>query len=915
MVSIMVSVIFLANFMMCASRIGLASIFLAIHFQQSTALPAPASLVLELDAHFPTATRSSSSSSSRSLIQRIDNNINNDNNDDLTLPIQLAATMTTNLAKLHAVLDIIAEGDEDTKNRYIEWTKALGIAKISSLETLWNEPDIDINEQVTFLQKRMPEALEKASTAPSFSEISDVLRAIKWHRLEPQTSRTAGVDRWISIDMDQVDKDLRAGRSASTKNPNNPPSLTNGPNPNGTTDTGRVLPSHIRTTFDTLSLCTELTEMRKGREWYTNLVTQASRGTPVLKAMLQGPTTYNPSGAQETREYGHWQGELIAVFKTKIKASLGKSLLKKYTSPDHPTFQAYFGDAMAFLGELLAAFDDLATKSVNDADKLGKLITLRYNAGVKKAVDFLDTFNDMVIDVESARRQELDDKITYLHSSILHDPAFNNLIGQLSDEFDKDGKVPTYDDWFGRLRTRAEFWDSSAQRNQEAATDTTSQKKHGVVVKAASTPTSTSGDSTPGAIDSTTTLADTSTIHEIDGVCHRLAPCTRGGRILDQYDLSCAAYAKLLKNKKTKHSILADNNRIRAAAKRLKGYPNGNVSSFLRQIANDYEKSAQEKRSSTTTTTTVKQALTSTVSSSLSSLPDGAEIHLADGTVYVADATDAATNSSSTGSDTSDTRDVTAKAAVIQHRAALVAKQRGYVESDSNSTTLCNMMSSSRGTEPQQHTRASYASAAAGATDTKTTAVEPKKRVIRVKVQNTNVQYDIRHYARKVDDVDAPDMDMVDRGANSGLKGKTGLIVKVHGNIHADVSGINADTPLKHLKMVDFVKRYRVGPNPDDKVLGYCFFYADYNEGNTIHTAGQFELYDNMVDDRSRRKGGTGTITLNQDQGRLLLSTHDGLPYMYPDSASDVKLEDDLENERYPLVYFTLVIASGFVCR
>ena len=89
----------------------------------------------------------------------------------------------------------------------------------------------------------------------------------------------------------------------------------------------RVLHAHIRTNFDTNTMCTELTDMKKGKDWYTNLITQASRGTPVLKDMIRNPGTYSPPGAQELREYNHWQGELIGVFKTKARDVIVKAAI------------------------------------------------------------------------------------------------------------------------------------------------------------------------------------------------------------------------------------------------------------------------------------------------------------------------------------------------------------------------------------------------------------------------------------------------------------------------------------------------------------------------------------------------------------------------------------------------------------
>lgn len=164
------------------------------------------------------------------------------------------------------------------------------------------------------------------------------------------------------------------------------------------------------------------------------------------------------------------------------------------------------------------------------------------------------------------------------------------------------------------------------------------------------------------------------------------------------------------------------------------------------------------------TLTVIKQAITTTVSDSLGSFPEGADIHLPDGTVYVGNTTDDSTQKETDTATNSAAQAVTVKA--VQQRAALMDKQKGYIQSNSDPTTVCNMMSSSQGNEPGSLSRASYASA---------TKAPQAKKVVRVKANATQVPYNIHNYSQSIQ---VQDEELVNRGASGGPKGKRGLTVK-----------------------------------------------------------------------------------------------------------------------------------------
>lgn len=60
-------------------------------------------------------------------------------------------TMSTTKDNLHAILDIVYEGGSTTKNHYIPWVDALGIAKLYPLDTLWHDCSLHYDRQSLYL--------------------------------------------------------------------------------------------------------------------------------------------------------------------------------------------------------------------------------------------------------------------------------------------------------------------------------------------------------------------------------------------------------------------------------------------------------------------------------------------------------------------------------------------------------------------------------------------------------------------------------------------------------------------------------------------------------------------------------------------------------------------------------------------
>ena len=99
---------------------------------------------------------------------------------------------------------------------------------------------------------------------------------------------------------------------------------------------------------------------------------------------------------------------------------------------------------------------------------------------------------------------------------------------------------------------------------------------------------------------------------------------------------------------------------------------------------------------------------------------------------------------------------------------------------------------------------------------------------------------------------------LIDRGANGGIIGNDARVVHQHQRT-VDVTGID-NHELNALRIVDAAARVTTHLGPAIVILRQ---YALLGTGRTIHSAGQFEHYKNMVHDRSMRVGGTQCIRTN----------------------------------------------------
>ena len=127
---------------------------------------------------------------------------------------------------------------------------------------------------------------------------------------------------------------------------------------------------------------------------------------------------------------------------------------------------------------------------------------------------------------------------------------------------------------------------------------------------------------------------------------------------------------------------------------------------------------------------------------------------------------------------------------------------------------------------------------------------------------------------------------LVDRGANGGIIGNDARVTFQHQR-EVDVTGID-NHELNALKIVDASARIMTQHGP---VIAILRQYAYHGLGRTIHSAGQFEHYKNMVNDRSMKAGGKQCIRTH-DGYVIPIDIINGLPYMKMDSHSDQEWHD-----------------------
>jgi hypothetical protein len=127
---------------------------------------------------------------------------------------------------------------------------------------------------------------------------------------------------------------------------------------------------------------------------------------------------------------------------------------------------------------------------------------------------------------------------------------------------------------------------------------------------------------------------------------------------------------------------------------------------------------------------------------------------------------------------------------------------------------------------------------------------------------------------------------LIDRGANGGILGSDARVQFKH-QYAIDVTGID-NHELTALQMVDATAKVETQLGP---VIIWLRHYAYHGTGRTLHSAPQLESFNNVVDDRSMRVGGTQCIKTN-DGYVIPLDIINGLPYMRMETHTDKEFDE-----------------------
>ena len=135
---------------------------------------------------------------------------------------------------------------------------------------------------------------------------------------------------------------------------------------------------------------------------------------------------------------------------------------------------------------------------------------------------------------------------------------------------------------------------------------------------------------------------------------------------------------------------------------------------------------------------------------------------------------------------------------------------------------------------------------------------------------------------------------LIDRGANGGIAGSDVRIISKHQDRFVDVQGIDnhqmVDIPIVTAGATVLTQR--------GNAILVMHQYAYTGKGKTIHSSGQLEAFNNIVDDRSNKVGGTQRIT-TYDGYIIPLRIQSGLPYM------DMRPYTDDEWDNLPHIILT----------
>ena len=129
--------------------------------------------------------------------------------------------------------------------------------------------------------------------------------------------------------------------------------------------------------------------------------------------------------------------------------------------------------------------------------------------------------------------------------------------------------------------------------------------------------------------------------------------------------------------------------------------------------------------------------------------------------------------------------------------------------------------------------------------------------------------------------------DLMDRGANGGVKGSGLRTMSVIPNEFVNLSGIDNHTLSKtKIGTCGGVVETQRGP-----VLLVFHRYALLDRGQTVHSCCQFEAHGQVVDDKSIAFGGTQSITTHEGY-RIPLDIVNGLPYFRTRPFTNDELRD-----------------------
>ena len=84
---------------------------------------------------------------------------------------------------------------------------------------------------------------------------------------------------------------------------------------------------------------------------------------------------------------------------------------------------------------------------------------------------------------------------------------------------------------------------------------------------------------------------------------------------------------------------------------------------------------------------------------------------------------------------------------------------------------------------------------------------------------------------------------IIDRGANTGMRGNDSLVLRTYRNLRCDITGIG----LHKLKDMVFCDCASVVMSNRGPIIVIQHYYADYGKGRSIHSTVQMEHFGNIV--------------------------------------------------------------------